>query len=293
MINELRFLVGVPASALHAAAALARGAALVDARLAGAISPGAQAMSHTLAALGLDARAWYEQLLPLSVHYEAPAELVRAALAKLSGREVDAQAAAALAQCVARLESDLVAAFPRALEELELRSAPLREQWEACGPGLLSALAQLIQPELIVPQADAILVQPALGGGGAAHPCYNSVRIEAVLANPIDALPEVVRLGWLVAQLNLDMPDVQGDLDAADVARVGSLALIPPIVEASQQVELARFAPQTIATAVSAWTDEAADVERLVEWWETYKSSRPDWAVALGALKRMLDGSND
>src|SRR5690606_23019649 len=93
-----------------------------------------------------------------------------------------------------------------ALEELELRSAPLREQWEARGGGLLATLARLTTAGLVPEMADVILVHPVLGGGGAAHWQYNSVQFEAVLANPLAELPEVLRLGWLLAQLNFDLP---------------------------------------------------------------------------------------
>ena len=53
----------------------------------------------------------------------------------------------------------------------------------------------------MLPQCDVLLIHPALGGAGEAHLAYNSVRIEAVLANPNADLPEVVRLAWLIAQV--------------------------------------------------------------------------------------------
>jgi len=45
-----------------------------------------------------------------------------------------------------------------------------------------------------------------LGGAGAAQLRTNSVRLEAVLTHPDPQLPETLRLGWLLSQLNQDLP---------------------------------------------------------------------------------------
>ena len=170
---------------------------------------------------------------------------------------------------------------------MELRSEPLREQWEARGPGLMANVARLIGDE-VVAEADVILVQPALGGGGAAYPKYNSVSMEAVLANPIAELPEVVRLGWLLAQLNLDLPRYEEVLPRDRLLDVGPLAMIPPLLAAAQDVELAHLDEATLGTALAAWRVPPADPTKLIDWWETCQSSSFSWAVALGALDRML-----
>ncbi|MCP4190084.1 MAG: hypothetical protein GY768_05590 [Planctomycetaceae bacterium] len=90
---------------------------------------------------------------------------------------------------------------PRLTEELLLRQRPLRELWEAHGPGLLHQISGQ-QPLELPPKAQIVTVLPFHGGGGEAIAEHQSVVIENVLANPISTLPEILRLAWLIAQLS-------------------------------------------------------------------------------------------
>ena len=93
--------------------------------------------------------------------------------------------------------------YPRLTEELLLRQRPLRELWEAHGPGLLYQISR--QQSLELPsKAQIVTVLPIHGGGGEAIAEHESVVIETVLANPIGNLPEILRLAWLIAQLSPD-----------------------------------------------------------------------------------------
>ncbi len=149
---------------------------------------------------------------------------------------------------------------------------------------------------LIVEQANVVLVYPALGGGGVAHLLYNSVRLEAVLTDPHPSLPETVRLAWLLAQLNLDLPIHSEAISSVDLPWIGSLAMIPPVLSAAEAVEWARLDPPTVAEALAAWhladdhLEELADM--LLDWWKTYRASRPRWAVALAALEQMAQAAD-
>jgi hypothetical protein len=132
---------------------------------------------------------------------------------------------------------------------------------------------------------------------------YNLVLLEAVLANPIASLPEVVRLGWLVAQLNLDVPQFQGELRRERALALGGLAMLPVVLSAGEDVELCRCDETTLAQALAAWQVQGASnsgaeqgsgpehcqlAAVLANWWDTYGASRPKWPVAVAALDRML-----
>jgi hypothetical protein len=197
-----------------------------------------------------------------------------------------------LAECLTVLEHTFEQAYPGALAELELRASPLREQWEARGGGLLAALGRVTEPALIVPAADVVLVQPVQGGGGTAHALYNTVCFEAVLANAQARLPEVLRLGWLLAQLHLDLPAYGEALPPGRIQAVGALALLPATLAAGQQVELTHDDPDTLALALRAWPGHADVAQQLSTWWQTYQADRPAWSVALAALERMLAASS-
>lgn len=289
MAIEPRFIVSTSASSLHAAAAMLGGATLVDSKVSEALAGEVEGLAGDLAVVGLATGLFFEHAVPLAVRFDAPRAWAEVLVTKTLGpRQGDDAIAGRLARRLVTLEAAFQRANPQALEELELRSEPLREQWAARGPGLMTTLARLTADEAIVAEADVILVQPALGGGGAAHPKYNSVSIEAVLVNPMSELPEVVRLGWLLAQLNLDLPKYEEVLPRDRLLEVGPLAMVPPVLAASQEVELARLDEPTLVAALAAWNTPAAEPAKLIEWWETCQSTSVSWAVAIAALDRML-----
>jgi hypothetical protein len=287
---EVHWLTSTATSSLHAAEAMFRGAPLADSATAEALAEEVHRLAGLIAAAGIDADRFFEHALPLSARFDVPLAWSKAVCGKLRGAAQQGDLPERLARQFAALQLAVSRKNPRLHEELELRAEPLRAQWEARGPGLMAAVARRTEPELIVSTADVVLVQPVSGGGGAAHVLYNSARIEAVLANPIAELPEVVRLGWLLAQLNLELPRYRGALHRRRLVELWSLAMIPPVLAAAEDVELARFDAETIATALANWTrdDRLSSVDTLVQWWETYESAKPAWGVALGALDRML-----
>jgi len=292
MTLDVRWIVSTRASSLHALAALLAGQTLVDQKTATALADEARAWRADLDILGLDAETFFRHAIPLATQIDSPVAWAEAVLAKALGPlTADRAPVQPVTRRLIALQAAFDGAHPGALEELELRAAPLREQWEARGGGLLATLARLTSSALVPEMADAILVHPVLGGGGDAHWHYNSLRFEAVLANPLAELPEVLRLGWLLAQLNFDLPLYEEHLNRHRLAVVGPLALIPPVLASGVEVELARDTRDTLAAAVRVWTGAEVDLEVLSTWWETYQATSPPWHVALGALDQMLQGA--
>jgi len=279
----------VPASALHAAEALARGLPLADERLATALAEPAAALMQ----LDLPRTTLWRHLVPLSATIDNNRQLAEVTLARVLGRGAPAEALIdPLARAVGLAEQAVLRWSPDLPQQLELRSRPLREQWEARGPGMLHAIGRWTDPALLVAQADLLVVPPALGGGGAAHLLYNSVRIEAVLAHPHPELPETVRLAWLLSQLNSDLPRYGERIHADRLAWVSALALTPPALCAAQEVQLAVNTPMLLKKALATWQVEgrsAADLaDRVSDWWDVYQATRPTWQVALTALDQLL-----
>ena len=102
-------------------------------------------------------------------------------------------------------------------------------------------------------EAEVVLVYAYQGGGGAAHLPYNSARIEALETDQDEQLPEVVRLAWMIAQLNVDLPLFSESIHRDRLPLVASLAMLPPTLNAAQDAELARCDSTTIRRAVGAW----------------------------------------
>lgn len=292
---QLRWIASTRASWAHAAAALASRATLADAQVAEQLAPPVAMLQKWLGEQGVPGAFW-GHLPALAAGIVRNDELANVALRKTIGRGRAEELAAWLAAILREIELPWLRLFPELTDQLALRAQPLREQWDARGPGVLKAFSDLTEPELLIEQAEVVLVQPVLGGGGHAQLAYNSARLEAVLANPLPELPEVARLAWLLAQLNLDLPLYRELLAVTETGmtpdEICALAVLPPILAAAFEVELLAFEPSTLRLAIHRWAGVASDVnavaENLFAWWETYCGSRPPFAVALRALGEML-----
>ncbi len=122
--------------------------------------------------------------------------------------------------------------------------------------------------------ATVVLLSPVLGGDGGAYPTDNLVTFEAVLANPIAQLPEVLRLGWLLAQLNPALAMGRAPSDTSDWRRATQEALLAIVLAAAEDVELAWADRAHFNLAAQAWLQDPTAAERLWRWWEGYSSER-------------------
>jgi hypothetical protein len=280
-------------SCLHAADGWCRGLPVVDPQLSETIALPAGELVGEIEATGAPAGRVWRQLLALSGSSEVSRHIAETALAKSIGRVQHFETKVSLlAAAISHLQTAVRTAIPNLTEELALRERPLREQWEARGPGLVWNIANLTEPGLVPEQADVLLVRPAFGGSGAAHLAANAVRIEAVLANPHADLPEVVRLAWLLAQLDLDLPRHSDEIQADRLPHVARLAMIPPVLRAAEAVELVRYSPELIGRAIAAWhlvLPPGLDAGGVVsDWWETYSLDKTPFRVTLAALDAMV-----
>ena len=292
---HVRWLASVSASCLHAASVAARGARLADARLAAALAAPAASLAGELQASGLDPQAFFEQAVPLAADFDNKVQLAERVLSKLRGPGDHAALAGRLAAWFAQLEAAFQGAVPGAVDELELRSGPLREQWEARGPGLLAAIGRRTEPGLLAEAAEVVLVYPVAGGAATPHLASNKVVIEAVLTNPWAELPEIVRLGWLLSTLHHDLPMYSESISPGRLTRLAKLAMLPVALDAAAEVELAPGGPAPLAAAIAAWglaERPAADslANALERWFRTNEDSRPAWSVALAALQQLVEG---
>jgi hypothetical protein len=280
-------------SALHAAGAIARGKTLIDPALQAALAEPAEALQQEIMASGLPPAPFRRALSGFATQFDAPRQLVERAIVKVQG---SGQRGDLLVAKLTAVLTAVVQAFnkccPSSAETLRLRERPLREQWEARGNGLLRQIAALTDERLLASEATVVLVQPALGGGGEAHLQQNAVSFEAVLTNPVPQLPEVVRLAWLLAQLQCDLPAFADHVNAQRLPHVAAFALLPAVLQAAANVELGEFSPEQIARAIEAWQlPKLADIDAaslVQDWWQTYLTDRPTWPVALTALDQMF-----
>jgi hypothetical protein len=295
---EIRFIVSQSASCFHAADAAYWGATLTDEAVAAAIQGPLETLRGEMDASQIPPARFWHHIVPLAAGIESNHQLADVVQRKILAMGKRSESLTArLAGLFSDLENAFRSAVPGLVDELSLRARPLQEQWQARGPGMLKFIASLTSERLIADRADVVLVQPVLGGMASAHLPYNSARIEAVLANPHAQLPETVRLAWVLAQLNLDLPVFSELIHGDRLPLIGQLAMLPFALKAAEHVELATSDEPTVQLAVQAWQIgrmgdlalPAGDVtDVIMSWFTHYLDARGDWAVALTALDRML-----
>ena len=293
MTIALRWTVSSSASCFYAADMMRRGRDLAGAEPIATVAEPAKRLHAEIEDSGLPAERLWRHLVPLSARVQSNRELVQLVLRKTIGMDPRAEVLMPrLAGRIADVEAALRHRAPRLVEELTAWSGALRNQWDVHGGAVLGRVGRVTDERLIVPNAEVVLVYPATGGGGTAHLLYNSVSFETMPTDPRPQLPEVVRLAWLLAQLNIDLPLFSETIHHDRHPLIAGLAMVPAVLSAAEELDLARCDSQTLQTALETWHlngPENADLSEVVlQWWTTYVESRPAWNVALTALDRMV-----
>jgi hypothetical protein len=304
-MTRLRWEIAERLSALHAARCWAAGAAGIDPAAVQKISPPLSLLTQRLAAADLDLAVFWRRLVAAAAAGRDDLQACQQALAASGVGELALDAtASAISSLLAETRFAFQERYPKLAEQLSLRARPLREQWEAYGAGLLRRVAASTHESFIPKTASVLLVSPYRGGDGDCDPSLpKKLWIEAVLTNPIAAIPEVLRLTWLVGRIGLAaqiIPPVSltpGEVDdpCARGFDVLSLALVPITLDAAAHLELGPSpaeSPQLIATAAEAWNGSVDPevIQAVQRWWSQSLELAPPFPVALKALDRMLPG---
>jgi hypothetical protein len=205
-----------------------------------------------------------------------------------------------LADLITDVEAAFRQLFPRYEEQSAFRFRPLQEQWLGYGRGLMNLWKCLVHQDALADACTVIGLQPILGGFGKAHPDRDLVRIEAVLTNARPELPEVIRLGWLLVQLEQKSNEIFRSDASTDAPALIPLATLPAILAAGQELELTRCDVAHVALAFRHWHISgplvAADITEsptelanlLIEWWLSSERSQASWQTAVRMLANRL-----
>jgi len=296
---HLTWTPNASASALHASQSICvYGDKLADRRVAESIGKYSLHLGNWIeTAAPFDTARFWSLLIGHSATIVSNLELAQVVVRKAAVRIDNNSAASQLAGFISDIEAAYNQLFPKFQEQVPLRARPIQEHWLGFGSGLLAHLGRLTQKDLLVPEARVVLLQPILGGAGYAHIDQNLVRLEAVLTNPLVELPEVVRLAWLLSQLHLDLPVHSESIGANLLARIAPLAMLPPILAAAEVMELGRCDEAVVELAIEHWhipVPKDRDVHSkivpvMMDWWETYLQTRPNWQTAMQAFAKMLN----
>jgi hypothetical protein len=295
---RLTWIPNASASAFHAAEAICLyDSTLIDPRVDAAIREFALGLGSWINSVaGPDPRRFWISLIGNAAMIASNSELATAVVRKSNVSLSEDTAITQLGGFLDDIEAAYNSLFPKFNEQLLLRAKPLQEQWLGFGQGLIAHLGRMTQKSLIAEEARVILLQPARGGAGVAHLDNNMARIEAVLTNPLVELPEIVRLTWLLSQLQLDLPMHCDPLGNHAAQRLAPLMMLAPTLAAAEVVELSKCDESIAELAIEHWhipvprdkDIQGTVVPLIMDWWETYLQTRPNWTTAMQAFAKML-----
>lgn len=288
---EIRWKASFSASCLHAVLCHAQGLRAIDRDIEKRIAAPADQLLSAIRVCNLDTLPVLKDLVNFASEFENNRQLVEVVLARRVGT-VDENTISQVVAAIGTIKTTMLSARPGIVDELALRGRPLQEQWHARGPGLLRYLAKLTAENFVSQAAEVVLVTPWVGGYGYAHPKTNRVIFEAVLADPHDDLPEALRLGWLLSQLQADVPLYSEAISAGRLPDVAALATVPAILAAAQELEWVNCDSATIGRALECWYPAAQGkgirADTLYGWWRTYDQGNTAWKIAWRALEPLL-----
>jgi hypothetical protein len=296
-MTNLTWKPSFSASALHAAQSVSNQQQNVtDPSLIASLSPAAHELDAILIEwLGTASPRGWKLLVGMASGIDSNVALAEQWMRRMRlSVASDTSCRSRLAGAISDIEATMALAYPKLAEQLLLRARPLQEQWIGYGRGLMAHIRRLTEDAWLVSDAEAIFVHPVLGGAGHSFPTLNRFSIEAVLTNPLAELPEVVRVTWLISQLQADLPAYVDELTPGRAEPIAALAALVAALAAAEVLELSRCDEPTIQLAIEHWQiaipalADAASI--LIPWWETYLQTRPPWAIALRALDKMLIG---
>ncbi len=206
------------------------------------------------------------------------------------------QTAKAISSLLSECRLSFSRRFPKLGDQLELRARPLKQHWEMVGPGLLGNIQRQVWGDSLPDdwwptRVDGLLVQPMRGGDGGYDTLAGKFWIEAMLTDVDPAVPEVLRVAWLVTQLAIEshFRDKSGD---QTLARAWSLASVPLVLTAAAQLDLIQGEKLPIRAAIDLWHLGGEEVSGKLElWWQRTQDAPTPLPVALKEFDRMLHGA--
>ncbi len=273
-------------SALHALAVVARSQSCIDAKLESLLTPAASVVNERLELAELDVSVFWQSLLRVVGNNDAAK--VEAALLRAGCSELGLESL--MPAILGRLGDARMAVrerFPKLKEQLPLRSGPLRDLWDATGPGLLREIGRRTIEKLVPAKTNLLLVQPVRGGDGDLQDGKDCVWMEAMLTHPEPSIPETLRVAWLVARKGMDHESANRWVEADRLPRAAALALLPIVLSAGEELGICRESDEAIRLTARIW-HVGHDVDALLRWWSQMRQGELPLPVAIRALDKML-----
>lgn len=291
-IPTLTWRTHLMASAIHAADLVRRRRPNLDPALVDVLDEPVAKLDAALQEDYTPVEPFWQRVLQAAADADAATPLADIALTKLLGHLESRSKVSRVASFLQLIRVEFQRFYPQHHDLLARTSQPIRKAWSTFGAGLLGQMVNWTDRDLLVESATVVVV-PTFGGGvGRAFLSNNRVHLEVYETEPDAVLPEVLRLAWLLSQLNLDLPQFSERIEPGRRELAFQLAMIPIALKAGEILELTSKADKSaLARAAERWVfpdDGGRWVSVLAEWWDVYETMRPSWPEALRALDHLL-----
>ena len=309
---RIRWKPDTALSTIHAAYSVAVGAACTDEKLEQALVPCVTQINERLLSSSIDMRGFWSRLVRESIGCDETRAACETALVAsgCSALQVD-QTSRGIVRQLDECRIVVHDRFPRLLDQLELRSRPLRERWDTVGRGVLNQVAKQIwgqsPPKNWWPASvDGLFVQPLRGGDGGFEPGSDegknaAIWIEAMLTDVLPNVPEVVRVAWLVTRVAIEQHIAQKSLTSkpgdstfgrpASLTSAWAFASVPLVLRSAAELDLVSHSALPISAAIRLWrlSDAAIAGDVLTQWWEKLDRDPQPLPVALKSLSQAIE----
>jgi hypothetical protein len=291
---KIRWVADPELSAAHSAYVVATGAACTDSKTEQLLIGPVTEINNRLLSSSIDVAVFWQQylarlLLGAQINAACAAALMSGGCSEL---QVE-QTSKAISNRLSDARQAYASRFPKLGEQLELRARPLREKWDAVGPGLLRDVERQVWDNSPpsgwwTPRLTAQLVQPIRGGDGGYAANAGKFWIEAMLTDVDPRVPEVLRVAWLITRIAIES-HTRNKPGEQSLATAWSLACVPLVLTAAVNLDLIPQNPLPIKRAMELWQRSDANIgEELEQWWTGYKQSPAPLPVALRQLDQSL-----
>jgi hypothetical protein len=289
---NIRWSADVEMSAAHAAYVVARGLPCADLKTEQLLVGPVTEINSRLLSSSIDVAAFWQRFLSETLDESEISRACTIALLSAGCSEMQVeQTSKAVANRLSDARRAFLQRFPKLREQLDLRARPLRDRWDTCGPGLLREVERQIwesspPDNWWASRLSVVMVQPIRGGDGGYDADSEKIWIEAMLTDVDPAVPEVLRIAWLITRMAIETHTRERSADQP-LARPWALVSVPLVLTAAANLDLISRDRLPVQRAMELWQKADADVaETLSDWWSQWTDA--PLPVALKELDQML-----
>jgi hypothetical protein len=291
---NIRWVAHSDLSAAHAACVVARGIPCADQKTEQLLVGPVTEINNRLLSASIDVGAFWQRYMAEILN---DIEISRACTISLLSSGCSELQVEQTSKAVSNRLSDARLAFlrrfPKLGEQLELRARPLRDRWDTFGPGLLTEVERQIwenspPDDWWASRTSALMIQPVRGGDGGFDAEGGKFWIEAMLTDVDQAVPEVLRVAWLITRMAIETHTRDRSADQP-LAKPWSLVSVPLVLTAAANLELINPDRLPIKRALELWQSADVNVAEILEdWWRQLTLTSAPLPVALKELDQTL-----